>query len=249
PAIYELRDEKSLASVLELAGGLLPAAALRHIEVQRLIAHEKQTMLSLDIPDAADASEITKRLESFEIQDGDRVRIYPIAPYNQDTIYLEGHVVRPGRYSYRPDMRVTDVISSYQDVLPEPATRYAEIIRLNAPDFRPSVESFSLSEALADPSKAPILHPMDTLRIFSRFDFENPPTVAVMGDVRAPGTYQTAGQVHLADAIHLAGGLTPDAATSDAQVFRYLADGKFKIFSVSLGQALAGDPIENILLE
>jgi polysaccharide biosynthesis/export protein len=47
----------------------------------------------------------------------------------------------------------------------------------------------------------------------------------------------------------LAGGLTPDAATADAQVFRYLPDGKFKIFSVSLSQALAGDPIENIMLE
>jgi protein involved in polysaccharide export with SLBB domain len=30
PAVYELRDEKTLASVLELAGGLLPTAALRH---------------------------------------------------------------------------------------------------------------------------------------------------------------------------------------------------------------------------
>jgi protein involved in polysaccharide export with SLBB domain len=249
PAIYELQGEKNLASVLELAGGLLPAAALRHIEVQRLIAHEKQTMLSVDIPDDADPPEITKRLESFEIHDGDRVRIYPIAPYNQDTIYLQGHVARPGRYSYHADMRVTDVISTYKDMLPEPAAQYAEIIRLNAPDFRPSVESFSLRDALADPSKAPILHPMDTVRIFSRFDFENPPTVDVMGDVRAPGTYTTAGQVHLADAIHLAGGLTPDAETADAQVFRYLPDGKFKIFSVSLRQALAGDPIENIILE
>ena len=51
PAIYELRDEKTLASVLELAGGLLPTAALRHIEVQRIVAHEKQTMLSVDIPE------------------------------------------------------------------------------------------------------------------------------------------------------------------------------------------------------
>ena len=249
PAIYELRDEKNLASVLELAGGLLPTASLRHIEVQRLVAHEKQTMLSLDIPDSADTGEITKRLESFEIQDGDRIRIYPIAPYNQDTIYVDGHVVRPGRYSYKTDMRVTDVISSFKDVLPEPATEYAEIIRLNAPDFRPSVESFNLASALADPSKAPVLHPMDTVRIFSRFDFENAPTVAVLGDVRMPGTYKTAGQVRLADAIHLAGGLTPDALTSDAQVFRYLPDGQFKIFSVSLSGALAGDPIENIILE
>ncbi len=153
PAIYELRDEKTLASVLELAGGLLPAAALRHIEVQRMVAHDKQTMLSVDIPETGDASEVTKKLESFEIHDGDRIRIYPIAPYNQDTIYVEGHVVRPGRYSYRADMRVTDVISSYKDLLPEPATQYAEIIRLNAPDFHPSVEGFNLADALADPSR------------------------------------------------------------------------------------------------
>src|SRR4029077_7512979 len=121
--------------------------------------------------------------------------------------------------------------SSYKDMLPEPATQYAEIIRLNAPDFRPSAASSRVKEALDGPSKAPILHPMDSLRIFSPFDFENPPTVSVLGDVRAPGIYSTAGQIHLADAIHLAGGLTPDAQTSDAQVFRYFPDGKFKIFS------------------
>src|ERR1700730_10612661 len=73
PAIYEWRDEKTLASALELGGGLLPAAALRHIEVQRLIAHDKQTMLTVDIPEDADAPEVTRRLESFEIHDGDRV--------------------------------------------------------------------------------------------------------------------------------------------------------------------------------
>ncbi len=249
PAIYELREEKTLASVLELAGGLLPAATLRHIEVQRLVAHEKQTMLSVDIPEAENASEATKKLEAFEIQDGDRIRIFPIVPYNQDTIYVEGHIVRPGRYSFRADMRVSDVISSYKDLLPEPATQYAEIIRLNAPDFHPSVESFDLAAALANPAQAPVLQAMDTVRIFSRFDFENPPTVSVLGDVRLPGTYQTSGQIHLADAVHLAGGLTPDAQIADAQIFRYLPDGKFKIFSVSLTEALGGDPLENILLQ
>ena len=249
PAIYELLGEKNLSSVLELAGGLLPTAALRHIEVQRIVAHDKQTMLSVDIPEVGNASEVTKALESFEIQDGDRVRVYPIVPYNQDTIYVEGHAVRPGRYSYRANMRVTDVISSYNDLLPEPATQYAEIIRLNAPDFHPSVEGFDLADALNNPAQSPVLHPMDTIRIFSRFDFENPPTVSVLGEVRAPGTYQTSGQVHLTDAIHLAGGLTQDVETGDAQVFRYLPDGKFKIFSVSLGQALSGDPVENIILQ
>ncbi|MGB0036220.1 MAG: SLBB domain-containing protein [Candidatus Acidiferrales bacterium] len=249
PAIYELRDEKNLARALELAGGLLPIATLRHIEVQRVVAHEKQTMLSVNIPETLDVSEVGAQLESFEIEDGDQIRIYPIAPYNQDVVYLEGHVVRPGKYSYRTEMRVTDVISSYKDLLPEPATQYAEIIRLNAPDFRPSVESFDLAKSLADPSQAPVLHAMDTVRIFSRYDFEDPPKVSVGGDVRMPGTYRTSGQIRLSDAVRLAGGLAPDAQTEDAQVFRYLPDGKVKIFSVSLSQALAGNPVENILLQ
>jgi protein involved in polysaccharide export with SLBB domain len=249
PAIYELREEKNLASVLELAGGLLPAAALGHIEVQRLVAHEKQTMVSVDIPEMDNASEVTKKLESFEIHDGDRIRIFPIAPYNLDTVFVEGHVVRPGRYSFREGMRVTDVLSSYKDLLPEPANHYAEIIRLNAPDFHPSVEGFDLADALASPAKAPVLHALDTIRIFSRFDFENPPSVSVLGDVRLPGTYQTSGEIHLADAVHVAGGLGPDAQTADAQVFRTLPDGQFQIFSVHLPQALQGDAAENILLQ
>jgi len=249
PAIYELKDEKNLASVLALAGGLLPTAALRHIEVQHLVAHEKQTMMSLDIPDGDTDAEVTKKLESFQIQDGDRIRVFPIAQGNEDAVYLEGHVIRPGRYAYRPDMRVTDVISSFKDLLPEPATQYAEIIRLNAPDFHPTVESFNLSDALESPGQAPTLHAMDTIRIFSRFDFENPPTVSVLGDVRKPGTYQTSGQVHLSDAVHLAGGLEPDAQQEDAQVFRYLPSGKTKVFSVNLSEALAGDAAENLILE
>jgi protein involved in polysaccharide export with SLBB domain len=89
---------------------------------------------------------------------------------------------------------------------------------------------------------------MDTVRIFSRYDFENPPTVSVLGDVRGPGTYRTSGQIHLSDAVHLAGGLAPDAEREDAQVFRYEADGKMKILNVSLSGALAGDPKANILL-
>jgi polysaccharide biosynthesis/export protein len=248
PAIYELKDEKNLASVLDLAGGLLPSAALQHIEVQRTVANQEETMVSLDIPNGDDASQATQKLSAFAVHDGDTIRIFPIAPYNQNAVYLEGHVIRPGDYSYHAGMRVTDLISSYKDLLPEPATSYAEIIRLNAPDFRPSVDSFNLAKALADPAQSPLLQPMDTVEIFGRYDFENAPTVSVWGDVRGPGTFRTAGEIRLADAIHLAGGLSADAEANDVQVFRYLDDGKLKIFSVDLRQALAGDPTQNIML-
>ena len=249
PAIYELDGEKSLSSVLELAGGLLPAATLRHIEVERLVAHTKQTMLSLDIPETDGDAAVTKQLDSFEVKDGDRIRIYPIAAYNEDAVYLEGHVLRPGRYSYRDNMRVSDLLASFKDLLPEPATQYAEIIRLNAPDFHPTVESFSVAEALKNPGSSPLLQRMDTVRVFSRFDFEDPPSVSVLGDVRFPGAYPTSGQIHVSDAVHLAGGLAPDADPNDAQIFRDLPDGGSKVFSVNLKAAVAGDSSNNILLE
>jgi polysaccharide export outer membrane protein len=248
PAIYELKNEKTLSDVLALAGGLLPTAALRHIEVQRLIAHEKQTMLSLDIPGAQGSTEITGKLNSFTVQDGDKIRVFPIDAGNEDAIYLQGHVVRPGKYSFHDGMRLTDLVSSYKDMLPEPAGQYGEIIRLSQPDFRPQVQSFNLTAALADPANSPLLQARDTVHIFGRYDFENPPTVSVWGDVRKPGTYPVSGDIHLSDAIHLAGGLGADAQTEDAQVFRYLSDSNLKIFSVKLASALEGSPVDNIVL-
>jgi polysaccharide biosynthesis/export protein len=246
PAIYELSGEKSVEDVLELAGGILPAAALRHVEVQRLDAHEKRTMLSLDLsPDSPTAPQ----LSSFKVQDGDEIHIFPIAQYNADAVYLQGHVLRPGRYSYQSGMKLSDLISGYQDILPEPASHYGEIIRLNPPDFHPTVVSFDLSAAMKDPAAAPALEPLDTVRLFSRYDFEAAPTVSVVGEVRRPGTYRTSGQASLRDAVYLAGGLTPDAAQNTAQLFRLSADGRSKIFSVNLADALAGNAADNILLE
>jgi protein involved in polysaccharide export with SLBB domain len=246
PAIYELHDEKTLADALDLAGGILPAATLKHVEVQRLDAHEKRTMLSLDL--SADGGS-EAQLAAFKIKDGDEIHIFPIAPYNQDTIYLQGHVLRPGKYAYHDGMKLTDIVASYKDLLPEPAAHYGEIIRLNPPDFRPVVVSFDLESALKDPAAGPDLKPLDTVRLFSRFDFEPAPTVSVGGAVRAPGTYQTAGQISLRDAVFLAGGLTHNASLDSAQLFRVNLDGTSRIFSVSLREAMAGNAADNILLQ
>ena len=249
PAVYELREEKSLSEVLELAGGLLPAAALRHIEVQRLEAHERHTMLSLQIEEGTDKQALRASLEEFLVRDGDEIHIFPIAPYNTQAVYLEGHVLRPGRYAYREGMKLADLIPSPSDLLPEPSARYAEIIRLQAPENRPTVVSFSLAEALAHPENAPKLEPLDTVRIFGRYDFEPAPEFAVFGEVRRPGRYRSSGQAHLRDAIYQAGGLTPEAWEESGQLFRSMPDGSTKIFSISLHRALAGDPLNNILVE
>jgi protein involved in polysaccharide export with SLBB domain len=144
---------------------------------------------------------------------------------------------------------LTDIVTSYGDLLPEPAPHYAEIIRLNAPDFHPTIESFDISSALANPASAPMLKPLDTVRIFSRYHFEPAPEVWVGGEVHRPGSYRTSGQGHLRDAIYVAGGITPDASLDSAQLFRTQADGTMRILSVDLREALAGNPVDNIVLQ
>jgi protein involved in polysaccharide export with SLBB domain len=274
PAIYELNQEGDLAQALELAGGVLTTGTLRHIEVERVIAHEGRSMLRLDLPENNNQEAVTRALEDFKIQDGDEIRISPVLPYSEQTVYLDGHVVHPGKHAYREGMRITDLIASYADLLPEPAGRHAEIIRLKPPDYAPQVIAFNLTDALAgttpgsepgNPGSEPnphapqpdarrdaqnvTLQPFDTVRVFSRYEFEDLPVISVSGEVRLPGEHVTNGDTRLRDAVFLAGGVTRDAMLTDAQVFRRTPNGRLKVLSVNLERALAGDPADNVPLE
>jgi len=249
PAIYELNGEKSLSEVLELAGGVLPSGTLRHIDVERLDAHESRTMLALDIPENNNKDAVTKALDDFKIQDGDKVKISPIVSYADKAVYLDGHVYKPGKYAYTDGMKITDLVKSYKELLPEPYKAHAEVIRLEAPDFTPQVIAFNLEDALAGKDQDLALKPLDTVRIFGRYDFEDAPVITVTGAVRYPGDHVTNGVTYLRDAVYLAGNATPDAELDDVQVFRTAPDGKLDVLSANFKKALDGDPTENILLE
>ena len=249
PAIYELHGEKNLAEVLELAGGVLTSGTLRHVDVERVQAHESRTMLRLDIPESNNQESVTKALEDFPMQDGDKVKISPILPYADKTVYLEGHVFRPGKYAFREGMLITDLIKSYNDLLPEPSKLHAEIVRLNAPDYTPQIVTFNLDDALKGKDQLVALKPFDTVRIFSRFDFEDPPIVTVAGEVRDPGDHLTNGAARVRDAVYLAGGLTSDASTDSLQIFRRTGDNKLAVLSVNLARALGGEEKDNLALE
>ena len=146
-------------------------------------------------------------------------------------------------------MKVSDVIKAYIDLLPEPYMQHAEVIRLNPPNFQPVVLSFDLADALEKKDSDLALQPYDTVRVFGRFDFEDPPVVTVAGEVREPGDHRTNGVTHISDAVYLAGGLTPDASTGEAQVYRKTPDAKMKVITVDLGKALNGDVAQNLVLQ
>ena len=55
---------------------------------------------------------------------------------------------RPGKYAYRDGMKVTDLLKTYSDLLPEPYKAHAEIIRLNAPEYKPEIFAFNLGRCV-----------------------------------------------------------------------------------------------------
>ena len=250
PAIYELRGEPQLSEVLDLAGGLLVSAALRQINVERIEAHQRRVMLSVNLPETNDKELIAKALGDFHVQDGDRVVISPILPYSDKTIYLQGHVFRPGKYPYHDGLQISDLIKSYQDLLPEPADR-AEIVRLEPPDYRPTIIEFKLSEVISgdDPIE---LKAFDTIRILGRYEID-PPKVAIYGEVMRPGKYPLAHNMTVADLVRLAGGFKRSAYQARADVTSYVVQKGEKIRTehrtVEIAKALAGDTAADFFLK
>ncbi len=250
PAIYELKSESELAAVLQLAGGVLVSAALRQINVERIEAHQRRVMLSLKLPDSDDQAALDKALGSFHVQDGDRIKISPILPYSDQTVYFQGHVFRPGKYPYHAGIQISDLIQSYQDLLPEPAD-HAEIVRLAPPDYHPMVIEFKLSEILSgdDPIE---LQPFDTIRIFGRYEID-PPRVSIHGEVLRPGDYPLANGMTAADLVRLAGGFKRSAYTQTAEIASYVVPHGDRVLTqhktVEIAKALSGDRDANALLK
>lgn len=248
PAIYELNGEHGLNEVLDLAGGVLVSASLKQINVERLEAHQRRTMLTLDLPD--NAEEVKQKLAGFRVQSGDDVVIAQILPYNEQAVYLEGHVYRPGKYPYRDGMTISDLVHSYQDVLPEPSD-HAELVRLLPPDFRPEIIPFNLRDVLIGNDSLK-LQPFDMVRVFGRYDIDSA-NVKIEGNVLRPGSFPLSEGMKVTDLMHMSGDFTRNAYRAEADLTSYVIQNGQRVLAnhsvVQLQNALDGDKSADVLLK
>ncbi len=165
-----------------------------------------------------DPAAIRARLHTTEVLDGDRVRIATVLTYNERAVYLMGHVARPGKIAYRDAMQLSDVLHSYQDLLPEPAA-HGEIVRLVAPDLHPETIEFNVQDVLIG-NAAITLQPFDTIRIFGRYELDSP-TVSIRGEVQRPGVYPLFDGMTAAQLVRAAGGFKRDALMDKADLASY----------------------------
>jgi len=252
PAIYELKPgETSLAAIVDDAGGFTAAASPDHIAVERIATDHQRETISVDLSVAHDPVAIHTLLAGFSTQDGDRIRVASILPHSERVIYLEGHVVRPGRQPFRDGLRLSDVLHNDQDMLPEPAA-HGEIVRLMPPDLHAETIAFDIPDVLVGNTNVD-LHPFDTIRIFGRYQVDAP-RVTIHGEVMRPGSYPLSKGMTAAQLVRMAGGFKSDALVDIADLTSYTINAGNKavgnLTAIHIGAAVAGtDPNADIALK
>jgi protein involved in polysaccharide export with SLBB domain len=249
PAIYEFRpvdskpgtpkDDIKLSEVLDQAGGVRVSAALTHIRIERIEADGHRSTLEVGLPEGSTLESARARLEGFAVKDGDRVIVAPVLPYSERAIYLAGHVVRPGKLPFHDGMKLSEVVRTYQDLLPEPSDQ-GEIVRLMPPDLHPEVINFNVANVLAG-SSAIYLQPFDTVRIHGRYEVDAP-KVTVRGEVMHPGVYALVQGMTAAQLVRIAGGFKRSALQENADLASYeIKDGRQMLSrrsTVAIGKAV-----------
>lgn len=162
PAIYELTEPQPVAEVLKMAGGAMPTALRDQAQIYRIGERGQRHAEDIDLTEAGDRSR--------KLADGGALRLFAAAERLDDIVLLKGHVAEPGGYAWKPDLRITDVIESVDDLLPSPDLGYVVIRRETPPDYRVEVLSVDLAKALDNPdSDANVrLRERDTVLVFSQ---------------------------------------------------------------------------------
>lgn len=109
PAIYELRSaDTTVGDVLDLAAGLTSIASRDKIRVERLDENHRRSMLEVSLDTQG---------RGTLVRDGDILELTAIAAEFKDAVTLRGNVANPGRYAWRPGMRVRDLFPDKESLI------------------------------------------------------------------------------------------------------------------------------------
>jgi protein involved in polysaccharide export with SLBB domain len=128
PAIYELRENETLAALLAEAGGVTSVASEARISIERIEDHRDRQAMEIAYDESGLATTLT---------DGDLVRVFSIVPKYQKTVILRGNIANPGRFAWRPGMHVSDLIPDKESLITRNYWWKRTQLGLPAPEFEP----------------------------------------------------------------------------------------------------------------
>ncbi|MDB5038355.1 MAG: polysaccharide biosynthesis protein [Bacteriovoracaceae bacterium] len=257
PAIYEIKDPTSLFELITMAGGLTFTGQIGRLSLERVNQNKERVTKDYQIPEnfsSLSKTENPKSDLSTEVADGDLIKIFPVLTTVRKTVYLRGHVKHPGSYEYKEGMKIKDLLPDFNELLPEPYTEYAQIIRTIPPLDEKQSLFVPLQQLLSGDESANMkLKEQDEVVLFSREELNLRETVSISGKINKPGTYLFFAGMRLKDLLYMAGNLKQDAYLANAEIARYKISGeelKLERLQVNLKSTLAANSSkDNPLLE
>jgi len=205
PGLYELKGERTVSQLVELAGGLNTVAFKGRLQIERIVNNNRQVVFESDLEESKE--------KEVDLRSGDIFKVFQVVK-DQRTVRILGAVQREGEFGFTPGMTVKDLVAlsggtKYYSFLKE-----AELTRLHVGDAGPKVEKMNvdLEKAIAEDPVANLPLQEDDL-IFVRTipEWRVYSQVAILGEFRFPGTYTARKGEKLSSLIERAGGFTEKA--------------------------------------
>ena len=133
PAIYELKGTETANQAIVLAGGLSTMASKQDAQLDRIDSQGTRQTTQL----ALNAAGLQTPL-----RDGDILRIPSMVQRFERTVTLRGNVANPGRYRWKPGMRILDLIPDQQALETRGYWQRRIALGLPAPEYTPLFSAY-----------------------------------------------------------------------------------------------------------
>lgn len=208
PMIYEVKDNETIATVLEYAGGFVSDANDQRVHIVRIKGERTE---SFDV--------VKRDFNSFKLQDGDVLTVSPNIIDNKNRVFIEGSVWHQGTYA------ISDTLNTLQQLI-----KAAGGVKDDVYEDRGYIQRFdekrdtialhfSVKNVLNGTEEV-MLMPDDSIRIFAHHELEKRTLVYTFGEVNRPETLVFRPGITLGDVILMSGGFTVGAAQSNIDVAR-----------------------------
>ena len=266
PAIYEVKDHDTVASLIQMGGGLTPNADDGSAALIRVNAQQQRIVLDVNPSVALGAT--------LALRNGDELHVARLRPQLDSGVILQGYVYRSKYVAWRDGLRISDVITSIDELKRDADQHYLLIRRELPPNRAIAVLSADLSAALqARGTAADIqLKPRDTITVFDlqtgrehvihslmeelrlQSNLGEPTEIVhVDGRVKVPGDYPLETGMRVSDLIRAGGSLDPAAYGVHAELSRYTVENggqrATRVISIDLAAIRRGDQSADIPLQ
>lgn len=209
PALFELKDNETLADLINYAGGFKPYA------YQGMARLTQINDLQKEVKDVS-----SNTFSNYIPKNGDIVSIDVISERYTNRIVLEGAVYQPGPYELTAGLTLSQLLKKAQGLKPE-AYMQRGYIKRTMPDLQKTAISFDPRQVLDGKNDFALMRE-DSVIILNQDVFISNQKISVNGYVRKPSVINFRTGLKLVDAIAIAGGFDDQAASHNVEIARVI---------------------------